>query len=62
MRLAPLYQQEREKLERDAKQEGMEIAKREIAQKLLGQGMEINQIAEITGLSVEAVIQLANDR
>ncbi len=62
MRLAPLYQQEREKLERDAKQEGMEIAKQQIAQKLLGQGMEINQIAEITGLSVEAVTQLANDR
>ena len=45
MRLAPLYQQKKEKLQQEAEQRGKTIAQRKIAQQLLRQGMDINQIA-----------------
>ncbi|PNW30972.1 UNVERIFIED_CONTAM: hypothetical protein BEN50_02875 [Euhalothece sp. KZN 001] len=61
MRLAPLYQQKKEKLQQEAEQRGKTIAQREIAQKLFRQGMEINQIAELTELSVEEIAKLNRD-
>ncbi|AFZ51395.1 hypothetical protein [Dactylococcopsis salina] len=52
MRLEPLYQQEKETLDREAQKRGMEIgeehAQKRFAQKLLSKGMEIEQIAELT--------------
>jgi predicted transposase/invertase (TIGR01784 family) len=52
MRLEPLYQQEREQRDREIKQE--------IAANLLSMGMEIEQIAQATGLSPEEVTKLIN--
>ena len=62
MRLEPLYQQEKEKLQREAKQSGIELAQREIAANLLNTGiMEIEQIAQVTGLSPEEVTKLTTN-
>jgi hypothetical protein len=64
MRLAPLYQQEREQLKKEAEQRGeergMAMAKREVAQNLLSKGMSIEEIAELTGLSAEQVTEIRN--
>jgi len=56
MRLEPLYQQEKEELQREVKQ----ITQREIAANLLSMGMEVEQIAQATGLSPEEVMKLIN--
>ncbi|WP_041235320.1 hypothetical protein [Dactylococcopsis salina] len=56
MRLEPLYQQEKEELQREVKQ----LTQREIAANLLNKGMEIQEIAEVTGLSPEEVTKLIN--
>jgi len=56
MRLEPLYQQEKEKLVRDAE----ERAQKRFARNLLSMGMEIEQIAQATGLSPEEVTKLIN--
>ncbi|WP_232225097.1 hypothetical protein [Dactylococcopsis salina] len=68
MRLEPLYQQEKEKLVREAQKRGMEIGEergeertqREIAANLLSMGMEVEQIAQATGLSPKEVMKLIN--
>ncbi|PNW30398.1 UNVERIFIED_CONTAM: hypothetical protein BEN50_02965 [Euhalothece sp. KZN 001] len=52
MRLEPLYQQEKEELQREVKQE--------IAANLHSMGMGIEQIAQATGLSPEEVMKLIN--
>jgi predicted transposase/invertase (TIGR01784 family) len=52
MRLEPLYQQEKEELQREVKQE--------IAANLHSMGMGIEQIAQATGLSLEEVMKLIN--
>jgi DNA-binding NarL/FixJ family response regulator len=57
MRLEPLYQQEKEKLQREVKQ----LTQREIAANLLNKGMEIQEIAEVTGLSPEEVTKLTTN-
>ncbi|WP_041235503.1 hypothetical protein [Dactylococcopsis salina] len=56
MRLEPLYQIEREQRDREVKQ----LTQREIAANLLNKGMEIQEIAEATGLSPEEVTKLIN--
>ncbi|WP_232225064.1 RpnC/YadD family protein [Dactylococcopsis salina] len=65
MRLEPLYQQEKEKLVRESQKRGMEIgeelAQREIAKNLLDTGMEIEQIARVTGLSLEEITKLTKN-
>jgi predicted transposase/invertase (TIGR01784 family) len=61
MRLEPLYQIEREKRDRDAEERGEERAQREIAKNLLETGMEIEQIARVTGLSLEEITKLTNN-
>ncbi|WP_041235502.1 hypothetical protein [Dactylococcopsis salina] len=61
MRLEPLYQQEREQRDREAQKQGMEIAQKRFAQKLLSKGMEIEQIAELTELSPEEITKLTNN-
>ncbi|AFZ51394.1 hypothetical protein Dacsa_2831 [Dactylococcopsis salina PCC 8305] len=60
MRLEPLYQQEKEKLVRDAEERGEERTQREIAANLLSMGMEVEQIAQATGLSRKQVMKLIN--
>jgi predicted transposase/invertase (TIGR01784 family) len=57
MRLEPLYQQEKEKLEREAE----ERTQRKIAANLHSMGMEIEQIAQATGLSPEEVTKLTSN-
>jgi len=61
MRLAPLYQQEREQLEKEAEERGMAIAQRKFARNLLSRGMDVKEVAELTGLSMEEVTQLSNE-
>ena len=61
MRLEPLYQQEKEKLVRDAEERGIEIAQKRFARNLLSKGMEIGEIAELTGLSPEEITKLTNN-
>jgi hypothetical protein len=56
MRLEPLYQQEKEELQREVKQ----LTQREIAANLHSMGMGIEQIAQATGLSPEEVMKLIN--
>jgi hypothetical protein len=57
MRLEPLYQQEREQRDREAE----ERTQRKIAANLLNKGMEIQEIAEVTGLSPEEVTKLTTN-
>jgi predicted transposase/invertase (TIGR01784 family) len=65
MRLEPLYQQEKEKLVRDAEERGEERGEertqREIAANLHSMGMGIEQIAQATGLSLEEITKLTNN-
>ena len=56
MRLAPLYQQEKERWQREAEQ----TAQRKFAQKLLRKGMAWEEIVELTELSLEEVMELSN--
>ena len=56
MRLAPLYQQEKERWQREAEQ----TAQRRIAQKLLRKGMAWEEIVKLTELSLEEVMELSN--
>lgn len=56
MRLAPLYQQEKERWQREAEQ----TAQRRIAQKLLRKGMAWEEIVELTELSLDEVMELSN--
>jgi hypothetical protein len=56
MRLEPLYQQEKEELQREVKQ----LTQREIAANIHSMGMGIEQIAQATGLSLEEVTKLIN--
>jgi predicted transposase YdaD len=55
MRSVPLYRQEKERLQR-----GITIAQRKFAQKLLCQGMTLEEIAELTEFSREEVTTLRN--
>jgi len=59
--IEPLYQQEREQRDRDAEERGIEIAQKRFAQKLLSKGMEIEQIVELTGLSLEEITELTHN-
>lgn len=77
MRLQPLYQQEKEKLVREAQQrgveqgieqgigqgieQGIELAKRQLIRNLLSKGMEVEEIARLTELSLEEVTKLTTN-
>jgi len=70
MRLEPLYQQEKEKLVREAQKRGIEIGEergeertqRQIAKNLLDTCLVIEQIARVTGLSLEEITKLTDDK